>query len=245
MSFQTTQYLLPSGSAGNTASFRPPRYSSLEDPLSPDFDDISFQFSDSITHSNENATEQAESTTTGPPRYSSAFHRAQSSWNLGQQPSAISELAAGFGDLSVATRAQVFEYHIKSGNNSKSRPRATLTVFSSNAAGFSNLGPSTSSGRMKMPKFRSKDLVEGCLELSLSSPLNINSISLAVRFSLSSLIVLLVLGILVERHHHHRLSRRRMLHFPRPQHLQLDSREWRSMVSWDIKIRLQQERKKV
>lgn len=207
MSFQTTQYLLPSGRAENTASRRPPRYSSLEDPLSPDFDDIPFEFSDSITgtHSDENATE-AESTTTGPPRYSSAFHHAQSSWNLGQQPSAINELAAGFGDLSVASRAQVFDYHIKSGNNSKSHPWATLTVFSPYSAGFSNLGPNTSSGPMKVPKFTSKDLVEGCLELSLSSPLNINSISLSVRFSFSSLIILLILGILVERHNHHRLS---------------------------------------
>ena len=244
MSFHTTQYLLPNGIEGNTGSFRPPQYSSLEDPLSPDFDDISFQFGDSITHSDENATE-AESTTTGPPRYSSAFHHVQSSWNLGQQPSAISELAAGFGDFSVAAKAQVFEYHIKSGKNSKSCPWATLTVFSPHAAGFSNMGPSTSSGRTKMPKFRSKDLVEGCLELNLSSPLNINSISLSVRYNLSSLLVLLILGILVERHHHHWLSRRRMLHFPRPQHLQLDSREWRSMVSWDIKIGVKEGRKKV
>lgn len=175
MSFQTTQYPLPRGSAENALGRFPPRYSSVGEPGSPDLDDISFQFSDAITLSDKNAPE-AEFTTLEPPRYSSDFHQAHSSWNRGQQPN------AEFGDSSVAAGAQVFEYHIKSksGNSNKSLPWATLTVFSPQ---FSRLSASTSStGPKKVPKFTSKDLVEGCLELSLSSPLHINSITLSVRF---------------------------------------------------------------
>ncbi|KAF8914294.1 hypothetical protein CPB84DRAFT_1742084 [Gymnopilus junonius] len=68
-------------------------------------------------------------------------------------------------------QGQLHDYHV--GNGSKSRPWATLRVFS-------NTSTISSSGQ-KVPCFTSSDLVQGSLELNLDSPQNVNSINLSLR----------------------------------------------------------------
>lgn len=145
--------------SATTNSPLPPRYSSLTGTLSPE----ASQMLRSLSTTSGQPVNGAY-----PPRYSNAFNQHGVTSGMGRGSS-----------VSRSAGLQPFEYHIKSGNVNKPQPWATLKVFSRSS---SSLGSNSSS--VKLPKFTSKDPVQGCLELNLESPQNINSISLSVRLPL-------------------------------------------------------------
>jgi len=119
-----------------------------------------------------------------PPRYSSVFSRTRDHTRRTQHEHTASDSFAGSG----SSGPQAHEFHIKSGG----RNWATLKVISRTSVGLSSFSSSssTSSSGQRVPRFTGNDLVQGCLELNLETPQNINSISLAVRsllFKLCSL----------------------------------------------------------
>lgn len=154
----------------------PPRYSSLEGALSPEAVNILRSLSAEVVH----ITGHGNDREAYPPRYSGVFQRSASTARyhhrhrrLGANNYSVdSQLVAGL---------HPFEYHIRTGHGNRAnrdQPWATLKLFSRSSSSSS----STIVGPGKMPKFTTKDLVQGCLELNLDSPLNVNSISLSVRF---------------------------------------------------------------
>lgn len=160
----------------------PPRYSSLQGALSPEAANILRSLSAEVVHTTGHGTDRATTREVHPPRYSGVFQRSASTARyhhrhrrLGANNYSVdSQLVAGL---------HPFEYHIRTGHGSRAnrdQPWATLKLFSRSSSSSS----STIMGPGKMPKFTTKDLVQGCLELNLDSPQNINSISLSVRFLL-------------------------------------------------------------
>jgi hypothetical protein len=155
----------------------PPRYSSLEGALSPEAASILRSLRAKAGHTLSDADNSHSgygSRDIYPPRYSGVCQRPDSSARQhhrhrrmdGNNYSRDSQLAAG---------SQPFEYHIRT---NRDQPWATLKVFSRSSS--TSTPSSTVVAPGKMPKFTSKDLVQGCLELNLDSPQSINSISLSV-----------------------------------------------------------------
>jgi len=211
----------------------PPRYSSLAGALSPEAANI-LQALYAEVHTLSNADNPGHgggrAREVYPPRYSGVFQRSTSNVRYHHR-----HRRPGANDHSIDSQlvagSHPFEYHIRTGHGSKAnrdQPWATLKVFSRSSS--TSAPSSTIMGPGKMPKFTSKDLVQGCLELNLDSPQNINSISLSVRRSpaigLSS--SPLIFFFLVDWEDRYGLLRRRKLHLPQPPHHRLDTRTWRS-----------------
>ena len=178
----------------------PPRYSSLTGTLSPE--------SSQMLRSLSTTSGQPGGNGAYPPRYSNVGVNAEPSSSQRQHSH-----NSPSGSVSRSAGLQPFECHIKSGN--KTQPWATLKVFSRSS---SSLGSNSSS--VKLPKFTSKDPVQGCLELNLESPQNINSISLSVRLPPFFPFTTRVEILLVEGKD--RKSIRTRVLFPRPPGRQLD-----------------------
>lgn len=209
----------------------PPRYSSLAGALSPEAASVLQSLCAEAVHTLSNADNTGRSGDRArevyPPRYSGVFQRSTSNARYHQRHrrpgannySVDSQLVAG---------SHPFEYHIRTGHGSKAnrdQPWATLKVFSRSSS--TSAPSSTTMGPRKMPKFTSKDLVQGCLELNLDVPQNINSILLSVRCS-PALAIDDFYDFLVDRKDRYGLLRRRKLYLPQPAHYRLDTRTWRS-----------------
>ena len=160
----------------------PPRYSSLEGALSPEATNILRSLCAEAIHSFSNADNRQGDERLReiyPPRYSGVFQRPDSSARHHRQRRTGGSSYST--DSQQAAALQPFEYHIKTGHGSKAnrdQPWATLKVFSRSSS--TSTPSSTIMIPGKMPKFTSKDLIQGSLELNLDSPQSINSISLSV-----------------------------------------------------------------
>lgn len=157
----------------------PPRYSSLEGALSPEAANILRSLCAEAIHSFSNADNRQGDERLReiyPPRYSGVFQQSDSSGRHRRHRRAGGSSYST--DSQQVAALQPFEYHVKTGHGSKANPWATLKVFSRSSS--MSVPSSTIVVPGKMPKFTSKDLVQGSLELNLDSPQSINSISLSV-----------------------------------------------------------------
>lgn len=199
----------------------PPRYSSLEGALSPEAANILRSLYATPIHGDDQARQIY------PPRYSGVFQRSNSSVRHHRRHH---HLASGnrYGtDSQLVAGLHHFEYHIKTGHGSRAQPWATLRLCSRSSS--TSVPSSTVVVPGKMPKFTSNDLVQGCLELKLDSPMNINSISLSVRPTLNSINSRNTdIALLVAWKNCHRFIRRWKLHLSQLPYHQLDARTWRS-----------------
>ncbi|KAF9534572.1 hypothetical protein CPB83DRAFT_878940 [Crepidotus variabilis] len=179
----------------------PPRYSSLPGCISESAAEQLRTINARALASNDPSND-IEFTERRPPGYSTVFHeftpRASSettrerrragnlSLQVGGPPSrrGSSESPSSAEDITLSSTSSrsgapmQFEYHVKSGYAAgRSTPWANLQLFSRSSASPAR---GSSNGSARIPKYSSKDLVQGCLELNLENPQNINSISLAV-----------------------------------------------------------------
>ncbi|PPR04656.1 hypothetical protein CVT24_011874 [Panaeolus cyanescens] len=175
-----------SRSDDSTSVPNPPRYSTLPGMVPSNV------FLNVTNNSTSNTNSQSR-----PPRYSSVFvetaeARRQGSGGSSNSRRRAEESGPRQSDAPLRTEyesrnmsrsvalsgAHKFEYYIR--NNHKSAPWATLRVFSRSSASVSTMGTSGSS-KSRVPKFTDSESLQGCLELNLESPQNINSIHLSLR----------------------------------------------------------------
>lgn len=155
---------LPSEPAGSRL---PPRYSSLAGTISPSAAALFSAVVSETTASAMGNDSDIAFTAMRPPRYSGVFQRE----SRREQAQHYRSRTHRHDTDQDAGSSSVHEYHIKSGG--KAQPWATLKVFSRQPG-------STSTSSQKTPRFTTRDLVQGSLDLNLESPQSINSISLFV-----------------------------------------------------------------
>lgn len=158
----------------------PPRYSSLEGTLSPEAANILRSLCAEAPVFSTAASSRDRAREMYPPRYSGVFQRSATSARYHHRHPRGSGIRY-YTDSQSSVGFHPFEYPIRTGHGSKTnrdQSWATLKVFSRSSS--TSASSSTIVGPGKVPKFTSKDLVQGSLDLNLDSPQNINSISLTL-----------------------------------------------------------------
>ncbi|KAF9057795.1 hypothetical protein BJ165DRAFT_1423537 [Panaeolus papilionaceus] len=173
-----------SRSSDSTCVPSPPRYSTLNGALPANL------FLNTTNHQSNSAGSQSR-----PPRYSAVFNNnddapRRSSSSRQQHRELEVRQSDGFSSRSRSEQESrnascnlsssglySFKYHLSSNKNAIS---STLKLYSKSCASSSSMH-SAGAPIPKVPKFHNNDLVNGSLELNLSSAQSINSIHLILR----------------------------------------------------------------